>query len=237
MKPGAGQQVDDGGARPSDLVELGVLRGAYGLQGWSHVQAHSADARALREARRWWLSAPGAAQAQGAAQGPLEVTGVRAQGAGFVAKWRGCEDPETAQKFKGWRVAVSRAEFPPLPDGQYYWVDLIGAQVVNRGGLVLGAVQGLRNNGAHDLLEVARDSAAQPALIPMVEAYLDEIDLPGRRIRKRTGNADRCHYPVPRDVLGADAVRRFAPRARAGPVADRVLGSAALRDGRAPHRR
>jgi len=113
----------------------------------------------------------------------VQITAVRAQGAGLVAKWQGCEDPEAAQAMKGWRVAVSRGQFPRLPAGQFYWVDLIGAQVVNRSGLVLGTVQGLRNNGAHDLLEVERHGAPIPALIPMVAAYLDGIDLPERRIR------------------------------------------------------
>jgi 16S rRNA processing protein RimM len=111
------------------------------------------------------------------------VSGVRAQGAGLVVKWQGCEDPEAAQAFKGWRIAVPRSEFPRLPKGQFYWVDLIGAQVVNRSGLVLGTVQGLRNNGAHDLLEVECAGTTSPTLIPMVAAYLDGIDLAEGRIR------------------------------------------------------
>ena len=179
MNAGAGPQDRPAGAPPADLVEVGVLRGAYGLKGWVHVQAYSAEAPALRGARDWWLFGPGAL----GARGPLEVAGVREQGGGIVAKWKGCDDPETAQGFKGWRIAVSRAGFPRLPAGQYYWVDLIGSQVLNRDGRVLGTVQGLRNNGAHDLLEVARPGTALAALIPMVGAYLDGIDTAGRTIR------------------------------------------------------
>jgi 16S rRNA processing protein RimM len=170
-------------AAPADLVELGVLRGAYGLKGWSHVQPHAGDSAALRQSRHWWLSRPPPAQGSSEAPVSVEITGVRPQGAGLVAKWNGCEDPERADGFKGWRVAVSRADFPPLPEGQYYWVDLIGTRVVNRAGQILGTVQGLRNNGAHDLLEVAREGAAPPTLIPMVAAYLDGVDLPERRVR------------------------------------------------------
>jgi len=172
---------------PPDLVEMGVLRGAYGLQGWSHVQPHSGDAQVLRGARQWWLFGPrreGAAELDPAvAVGPVQVTAVRSQGAGLVAKWQGCEVPEAAQRMKGWRIAVARSSFPRLPKGEYYWVDLVGLQVVNRGEVVLGTVQGLRSNGAHDLLEVARAGQPEPTLIPMVAAYLDEIDLPQRRIR------------------------------------------------------
>jgi 16S rRNA processing protein RimM len=176
---------------PADLVELGCLRGAYGLRGWSHVQSYSEDAQALRGARRWWLVAPKADDLARGASGPVRVTGLRQQGGGLIAKWQGCDDPEAAQALKGWRVAVSRADFPELPAGEFYWVDLIGALVVNRAGVALGTVSGLRSNGVHDLLEVARPVTAgadpgRPAaalLIPMVDAYLDSIDPVGRRIQ------------------------------------------------------
>jgi 16S rRNA processing protein RimM len=182
------------GEAPADLIDVGVLRGSYGLQGWVHLQPHSVDAAVLRKTRRWWLLRPPAREAPSAALRPLpeaavaalNVTAVRAQGAGLVAKWEGCDDPEAAQALKGWRIGVARGDFPPLPHGEYYWVDLVGAQVVNRQGATLGTVRGLRSNGAHDILEVERAGtpAAAPdhLLIPLVAAYVDEIDLPAMRI-------------------------------------------------------
>lgn len=170
-----------------DLVELGWLRGAYGLRGWTHVQPYASEGEVLRATRQWWLLRPGAAARADSAWGPVEVTGVRTQGAGLVAKWRGCEAREAAQAFKGWRVAVPRTAFPPLPAGQYYWVDLIGAAVVNRSGQRLGVVRGLRSNGAQDLLEVertdAQETASSPILIPMVAAYVETVEVAEKLIR------------------------------------------------------
>lgn len=177
---------------PGDLVELGAVRGAYGLQGWAHIQPYSADAAVLRAVRRWWLQAPERGTgADAPATQALAVSGLRMHGAGLVAKWYGCDDPEAAQAFKGWRVAVARSQFPPLPQGQYYWVDLIGMRVVNRAGEDLGEVRDLRSNGAHDILEVAPAAGTGAAgspdgtarLIPMVDAYLDAVDVDQRRIR------------------------------------------------------
>jgi len=176
---------------PPDLVELGVLRGSYGLQGWSHVQPHAADPGVLREVRQWWLLPPG--EGNTAVHGPLRVTGARMQGSAVVARWQGCDSPEAAQALRGWRVAVSRAQFPPLPEGQFYWVDLVGLQVVNRQGAVLGVVRALRSTGAHDVLEVQADArqyapagdtgAAAALLIPLVDAYVEGVDLQARSIR------------------------------------------------------
>jgi 16S rRNA processing protein RimM len=155
-------------APPADLIELGVLRGAYGVKGWVRIAPHDAEAAVLRATRRWWLK-------QGDRVAALEVTGVRRQGAGLVGKWTGCDNPEAAEALRGASVSVARGDFPAPPNGEYYWIDLVGARVVNRAGVELGKVTGLRNNGAQDLLEVTGDAGAE-LLVPMVDAYVDSID-------------------------------------------------------------
>jgi 16S rRNA processing protein RimM len=162
-------------APPADLVELGVVRGAYGLKGWVRVAPHDVDAAALRVARRWWLK-------QGDGVVALEVTGVRRHGDGVVAKWMGCDTPESAERLRGAIVAVGRSDFPAPPEGEFYWVDLIGARVINRAGVELGKVTGLRNNGAQDLLEVMADGGTE-VLLPLVESYVDTIDMASGVIR------------------------------------------------------
>lgn len=158
----------------AELVELGSLRGSYGVRGWVRV-APFQDGAVLLATQCWWLR-------QGDRAVELKLEGVRAHGAGgqLVAKWAGCETKEDADALRGQAVAVARSEFPPLPAGEFYWVDLIGAEVVNRDGALLGRVSGLRDNGAHDLIEV--ESAAGEFLIPLVPAYVDAVDTAARRV-------------------------------------------------------
>ena len=172
MPPGKSAIAD---TAPDDLIELGVLRGAYGVKGWVRVAPYEVEAPVLRAARRWWLK-------QGDAVSALEITGVRRHGSGVVAKWVGCDTPEAAEALRGARVAVGRGDFPRPMDGEFYWVDLVGARVINRAGVELGKVTGLRNNGAQDLLEVARGAGAE-MLVPLVEEYVDEIDAKNGVIR------------------------------------------------------
>jgi 16S rRNA processing protein RimM len=153
------------------------------VRGWVRLAPYSPDAEVLRAARRWWLlKDPADAGAR-----EVEVLGVRRQGSALVAKWQGCDDPEAAERMKGLRVAVARKDFPELPKGQHYWVDLIGLQVVNRAGRQLGRVTGLRASGAHDLLEIEPetgpavgsgpgDGRRGPILIPVIDRYIDQID-------------------------------------------------------------
>ena len=70
---------------------------------------------------------------------------------------------------------------------EFYWADLIGLEVVNRDGVVLGEVVGLIDTGPHSVLRVApagagEGAAAEERLIPFVSAYVDTVDLAARRI-------------------------------------------------------
>lgn len=160
-------------APPADLVELGVLRGAFGVKGWSRVQPHSSQATVLSTCRQWWML--------GEAPRPVRVTAARRQGCMLVAKLQGCDTPEQADRLRGVRIGVSRAEFPPAGEGEVYWVDLIGARVVSRGGVDLGTVSDVLSSGAQDLLEVR--SGERALLVPLVARHVEEIDLARRVVR------------------------------------------------------
>jgi 16S rRNA processing protein RimM len=159
--------AEAGALPPVDSVDLGAVRGAYGVRGWVRVAPYDADADVLWVRRRWWLRRAGRGQ-------EVALTGLRRHVDTLLAKWPGCDTPEAAEAWKGATVAVGRSEFPPLPEGRFYWVDLIGLRVVNRAGEFIGAVRGLSNNGAQDLLDVADADAA--CLIPLVQAYVERID-------------------------------------------------------------
>lgn len=160
-------------AVPPDLVALGVVRGAYGVKGWTRVAPY-ADGAVLEQVAVWWLQ-------QGVQPTPLTLQGVRRHAGQLVAKWQGCETPEAADALKGAEVAVARSAFPALAAGEVYLADLMGARVVNRAGEELGSVQGLRSNGVQQLLEVAQGESA--LLIPMLEGYIDRIDVAARTVQ------------------------------------------------------
>lgn len=143
------------------------------MKGWLRVQPYSAQAEALRGSRHWWLLGTTAAR--------VEVSAVRRHGAGLVAKWVGCDAPEQADRMRGMRVGVARSEFPPAGAGEVYWVDLIGALVINRSGVELGTVNEVLSSGMQELLEVQQGERV--LLVPLVERHVDEIDLPRRVVR------------------------------------------------------
>jgi 16S rRNA processing protein RimM len=194
-------------AWPEDAIEVGRILGAWGIKGGIKVLPFAADPQALFSAKRWFLKPAESAKPPAAAASAnpvkpvagktpaqraalaaplpfaLNVTGVRDQGDAIVCTAPEIPDRDAAEAMKGVRVFVSRATFPKTDDGEFYWVDLIGLAVVNREQAALGEVVGLIDTGPHCVLRVQpADPAADERLIPFVEAYVDSVDMPGRRI-------------------------------------------------------
>lgn len=170
---------------PADAVEVGRIQDAWGIKGWFRILPYSASPEALFSSRRWYLLPPERA-ARPAFDGPalLRISQARAHGDAVVASAHDVPDRDVAQSLKGARIFIARSSFPTLEDGEYYWVDLIGLAVVNREGVALGTVTDLMSTGPQQVLVVGYEEAgqAQERLIPFVDAYVDEVDLPARRI-------------------------------------------------------
>ncbi len=94
------------------------------------------------------------------------------------------DDRSGAEALRGARIFVPRSSFPTAGEGEYYWVDLIGLAVVNREGMTLGEVRDLLSTGPQTVLVVVAQEGDKPVerMIPVVAAYIDAVDLPGRRI-------------------------------------------------------
>jgi 16S rRNA processing protein RimM len=174
---------------PHDAVEIGRIAEAWGIKGWFRVHSHSADPQALFFADRWFLQAPQGRYARGfdAFAGTVlaPVGEIKPHADGLVAHIEGLTDRNAAEALKGARIFIARNDFPEPEEGEFYWVDLIGLDVVNREGLHLGVVRDLLPTGPHAVLCLEYPLAdGQPGerMIPFVSAYVDQVDRATRRI-------------------------------------------------------
>ena len=97
----------------------------------------------------------------------------------------GIDDRTAAEALKGSRIFISRSSFPSVAKDEYYWVDLIGLDVINREGEALGVVKELLSTGPQTVLvmEYQQDGKAAERMIPFVSVYVDEVDIAAKRIR------------------------------------------------------
>ena len=153
---------------------MGRVAGNYGVRGWMRVVPYSAEPGALEAHAVWRI---------GDATYTVEET--RVHSGNLLAKLAGIESREQALALKGSKVVLARAALAEPEAGQHYWADLVGLEVVNAQGSVLGVVQGLFSNGAHDVMELAQDKSMR--LVPFVPAVVRKVDLEGRRIEVEWG--------------------------------------------------
>jgi len=166
---------------PADAIEVGRIADAWGIKGWFKVLPHSAQPEALFSSKRWFLQAPGAAAGTAFR---LAIREAKEHSDCIVASSLEVPDRNAAEALRGARVFVPRSSFPSTADDEYYWVDLIGLEVVNREGIALGAVRELLATGPQTTLVLSAEEDGKPVerMVPFVSAFVDKVDLAARRI-------------------------------------------------------
>ncbi len=120
----------------------------------------------------------------------VRVDHKRWHGNTLLLRFAGMEDRNAAESIIGLLFGVPRERLPQPGEGEYYWGDLLGLQVISTEDQVLGEVLGLIETGANTVLRVGTNGesneASKPSaerLLPFVDAVVLEVDLAGRRIR------------------------------------------------------
>lgn len=178
---------------PGDALEVGRILDAWGVKGWLKVLPHSTNPEALFSVKSWFLQVPDAKFRPGftAFSGTvcLDVDDAKTHSGSVVVKFTGLDDRTAAEALRGARIFLSRSSFPVVSKDEYYWVDLIGLNVVNREGVAMGCVRDLMATGPHSVLCVEYLDAQQGGapvtaerMIPFVSAYVDAVDIAGKCI-------------------------------------------------------
>jgi 16S rRNA processing protein RimM len=116
------------------------------------------------------------------AAGPLTVAASRPHGGRLLVRFEEVTDRNAAEGLRGvlLTAAVSEAEGPGDPE-EFYDHQLVGLQVLDDGGGVVGEVADVLHHPGHDLLVVRRDAGGE-ALVPFVAALVPDVDLERGRL-------------------------------------------------------
>lgn len=151
------------------LLSLGRVAGAHGVRGALKIRGVGG----------------GAAPAPGffAALGEVEIGGRRytVQAASqhqrqTLLQLEGVADRDQAEALIGQEVKGESSRFPPLPEGEYYWFQVLGLPVLHAGdGRLLGHLAEILPTAGHDVYVVRQGK--QEVMLPAVEEVITEINL------------------------------------------------------------
>jgi 16S rRNA processing protein RimM len=156
-----------------ERVCVGAISGSFGVRGEVRLKSFCAAPEAIADYAPLWTE-------DGARR--FEVTLTRAVKGGFAARLSGVASKEAADALRGTRLYADRATLPALPDDEFYHADLIGLEVVDTGGRVLGHVRAVHDHGAGDLLEVHGPGLPATVLLPFTDACVPTVDLAAGRL-------------------------------------------------------
>ena len=160
----------------SHRVVIGRFTGVYGIKGWLKVHSFTEPRENILGYKACEIGRDGQWKA-------LAIDDGRVHGKGLVVHLRGVDDRDIAASYVGAEIAVSTAEMPKLPQGEYYWHQLEGLKVFTDFSgekQLLGKVDHLLETGANDVLVVQACEGSidqQERLLPYVKQFVREVNL------------------------------------------------------------
>lgn len=162
-------------SKSDELHVLGKVSGFYGVKGWVKLYSYT-DPREnivqysslkIRLDKQWQ---------------EIKIDTGKAHGKGVIAHFSGYDTREAVASLIGSELAVKRSDFKISAKDEYFWADLIGLQVVNMQGVVLGSVSHLIETSANDVLVIKvitrHMESKTEILIPFVmQHYIKSVDL------------------------------------------------------------
>ncbi|WP_404339729.1 ribosome maturation factor RimM [Sphingomonas sp. MMS12-HWE2-04] len=140
-------------------VTLAVIIGAHGIAGEVRLKRFADDLASYKSFNG----------------GTLTLKSLRAGSNGMIARFAEVSDRNAAEALRGTELSVPRSTLPPLGEGEYYHVDLLGLAAVSSEGESLGTVVAIDNYGAGDVLEVER-ATGKRFMVPMRPEAVPEWD-------------------------------------------------------------
>jgi len=156
-----------------DELALGRLGGAHGVGGRIKFVPFSGETEHLLSLESATLKGKGSTMS-------VRIESVQDIGDAVLLKIAGYDSPEAVRALSGLELWAPRDRAAPLSDGQYYYADLVGCELVSDG-CVVASVVGVCDGGGGDLLEVEKPGGGS-SYVPFRKEFVGQVDIAARRI-------------------------------------------------------
>lgn len=170
-------QESTGSSQPGEPVFLvvGKLRRPHGLKGEILMDVETDFPERLRRGKTVYV---------GEEHLPLKIKTIRPQNHARLLSFAEYTDSDQVGVLRNNLVYVKAVDLPRLPEGEYYYHQLIGLRVVDEQGQELGVLAEILETGANDVYRVNAPDGTE-LLFPAIEEVLLGVDLDKREIKVR----------------------------------------------------
>lgn len=156
------------------LITIGKAVKPWGVKGEMKIEPMTDFPERFKGLRRVYLVSPAGKEIA------CEVRSVRYAGDVPFLLFAGYDSPEKAKTLNGWLVKVPEEETVPLPEGAYYWFELIGMEVVSESGEKLGKIVDIFETGSNDVYVMKQ--GRKETYIPATAEVVKQVDRKEKRM-------------------------------------------------------
>lgn len=151
------------------LLRVGVISSTHGVRGEVKVYPTTDDPNRFKKLKNVVLDT-------GKEYLDLEISGVKFFKNQVILKFKGIDNINDIEKYKGKDLLVHREDAVALEENENYVADLIDLQVVTDKGEVLGILTEVMETGANDVYVVETEDGNE-LLLPAISDCILDVDL------------------------------------------------------------
>ena len=163
--------------RMEDMFRIGVITSTHGLKGEVKVFPTTDDVNRFKTLKHCVIKTP-------KGDIPVEKNSCKFFKNMVILSFKGMEDINDIEKYKGCELYVTREDAIPLEEDEYYIADAIGLDIVQEDGSRLGTLADVMQTGANDVFVVNMEDGRE-LLIPVIPDCVRDMDFQSGRITVR----------------------------------------------------
>jgi len=156
------------------LITIGKAVKPFGVKGEMKIEPMTDFPERFKDLDRVVLVSPAGSEVA------CNIRSVRYAGGGPYLHFEGYDSPEKAKALNGWFIKVPEEDAVPLPEGSYYWFELIGMEVFSEGGEKLGKIVDVFETGSNDVYVMKQGK--KETYIPATLEVVKQIDRQTKRM-------------------------------------------------------
>ena len=158
------------------FLQVGVISSTHGIRGEVKVFPTTDEKTRFQELKEVILDT-------GKEQMTLEIENVRYFKQMVILKFRGIDNINDIEKYKGKGIFVPREDAVPLDEDEYYIADLIGMEVFTEDGH-FGVVKDVMETGANEVYIIESDEHGE-VLIPAIRQCVLDVNVEEKKMKIR----------------------------------------------------
>ncbi len=156
------------------LLQVGVISSTHGVRGEVKVFPTTDDVNRFKKLKQVILDT-------GREQRDLEVEGVKFFKNLVILKFKGIDNINDIEKYKGKSLYVDRANAVKLKKNEYFIADMIGMQVFTEDGELFGTLKDVLETGANDVYILDTEAHGE-VLIPAIQQCVLDVNIENRKM-------------------------------------------------------